>query len=230
MSRAMCPTSAIANHVTHLLLAFPILVASIPTPTAAGVIYFGDSGVLYRVDTDGHNLVNLLGVISLECIYIGIAYDVAPGMLYWTNRCWPEGSSSLWRFQPEGSTVGSLRYVRLDSVLVGVAIDPGHGKLYWTLTTSGGNPGLIQRANLDGSGAQTLIDSAGVRLRGLRVDPVAGKVYWTTYRDDAISSGVIRRMDLDGQNLEDLITGLDKPQDVALDIGGGKPYWPDSGT
>ena len=39
--------------------------------------------------------------------------------------------------------------------------------------------------------------------------------------------GKIRRANLDGSGLEDLVTGLGLPRSIALDEGGGKMYWPD---
>ena len=41
----------------------------------------------------------------------------------------------------------------------------------------------------------------------------------------------IQRSDLDGSNVEDLITsGLHTPVWLALDVSGGKMYWTDWGT
>ena len=52
------------------------------------------------------------------------------------------------------------------------------------------------------------------------------KMYWTDSGTDKI-----RRANLDGSNVEDLITtGLGHPEDIALDMSGGKMYWTDSGT
>ena len=40
-----------------------------------------------------------------------------------------------------------------------------------------------------------------------------------------------RRADLDGSNLQDLVTcGLSSPNGLALDVAGGKIYWTDRGT
>ena len=47
-----------------------------------------------------------------------------------------------------------------------------------------------------------------------------GKVYWTDS-----GTGKISRANLDGSGAEDLITGLDSPQGIALDSDGGKMYW-----
>ena len=42
--------------------------------------------------------------------------------------------------------------------------------------------------------------------------------------------GKIQRTTLDGSNIEDLVTGLKWPRDVALDIAGNKMYWVDAGA
>ncbi|MDE0087577.1 MAG: SMP-30/gluconolactonase/LRE family protein, partial [Candidatus Poribacteria bacterium] len=47
------------------------------------------------------------------------------------------------------------------------------------------------------------------------------KIYWT----DGSWEGKIRRANLDGSGIEDLITGLTWPSDLALDVSGGKMYW-----
>ena len=68
----------------------------------------------------------------------------------------------------------------------GIAVAVGGGKLYWTDWEVG-----IQRANLDGSGVETLVREA--RPNGIAVDAAAGKMYWTDYGVNRI-----RRANLDG--------------------------------
>ncbi|MFC1980245.1 hypothetical protein ACFLVS_05310 [Chloroflexota bacterium] len=51
------------------------------------------------------------------------------------------------------------------------------------------------------------------------------KMYWTDSATDKI-----QRANLDGSNVDDLVTGLGNPRGIALDIAGGKMYWTDSGT
>ncbi|MDM8553982.1 choice-of-anchor D domain-containing protein [Desulfococcaceae bacterium HSG7] len=53
----------------------------------------------------------------------------------------------------------------------------------------------------------------------------ADKMYWTDYGTDKI-----QRADLNGDNVEDLVEGLDAPYGIALDLNGGKMYWADGGT
>ena len=52
----------------------------------------------------------------------------------------------------------------------------------------------------------------------------AGKMYWVDQRSDKI-----QRANLDGSNVEDLVTGLASPRRLALDVAAGKMYWADSG-
>ena len=40
----------------------------------------------------------------------------------------------------------------------------------------------------------------------------------------------IQRANLDGTNVQDIVTGLDEPIGIALDVAGGKIYWTDEGT
>ena len=51
-------------------------------------------------------------------------------------------------------------------------------------------------------------------------------IYWTDWGTDKI-----QRSNLDGSNVEDLVTtGLENPYGIALDVAGGKMYWTDYGT
>ncbi len=52
------------------------------------------------------------------------------------------------------------------------------------------------------------------------------EIYWTE-----AEPGKIRRADLDGSNIQDLVTtGLTSPAGIALDLIAGKMYWADSGA
>ena len=58
----------------------------------------------------------------------------------------------------------------------------------------------------------------------LVVDPNAPPIYWTDWSADRI-----RRVILDGSNVQDLVTtGLRSPRSIALDVAGGKIYWADA--
>ena len=58
------------------------------------------------------------------------------------------------------------------------------------------------------------------------VAPDASLIYWTDFETKKI-----QRANLDGSNVQDLITqGLGAPGGIALDVTGGKMYWADWGT
>ncbi|NIW77560.1 MAG: hypothetical protein GWN08_20320, partial [Gemmatimonadetes bacterium] len=58
--------------------------------------------------------------------------------------------------------------------------------------------------------------------RGMELDVAGGKMYWVD-----LGSGKIQRANLDGSNVEDLVTGLPGPLSMALDLSAGKIYWAD---
>ncbi|KAA3604632.1 MAG: T9SS C-terminal target domain-containing protein [Calditrichaeota bacterium] len=112
---------------------------------------------------------------------------------------------------------------------LGIFANASAQKMYWA------NPGVnkIQRADIDGSNVEDLIDKTGAPLgfgpNGIAIDATNSKMYWTN-RDNAANAS-IHRSDLDGSNEENLITtGLNNPEEIALDVPSGKMYWADSGT
>jgi hypothetical protein len=84
--------------------------------------------------------------------------------------------------------------------------------------------GTIHRANLDGSGVETVLGGLDDPI-GIALDVPAGKMYWTEEGSESI-----RRANLDGSGVEHLVSGLDDPMGIALDLVDGKMYWTDEGT
>ena len=126
--------------------------------------------------------------------------------LYWGDI----GTSTISSADPDGSNIQTLiTGVRPWSL----ALDVDGGKIYWISLT-----GSIGRANLDGSNAVQLIPQSG---EGIGLDLEAGKLYWA-------GSGRISRANLDGSGIETLVTGLSKPDSMALDLVNRKVYWTDS--
>ena len=99
----------------------------------------------------------------------------------------------------------------------GIALDLPNGRIYWANDTRG----TIQRANLDGTRAQTLLSVGSPNLNGpegLAIDLNDGKMYWAHWIDE------IGRANLDGSGFEILLTSLG-PRCVALDLVNSKLYW-----
>ncbi len=65
---------------------------------------------------------------------------------------------------------------------------------------------------------------------GIALDLQQGKVYWTDLEGNLNGTGSVRRSNLDGSNVETLLTGIDEAYGLAIDSVGGKIYWPDAAT
>ena len=61
----------------------------------------------------------------------------------------------------------------------------------------------------------------------IALDVTAGKMYWVEERE----TGSIQRANLDGTNMEELVSGdgLSDTNDIALDVEAGKIYWIEDG-
>ena len=99
---------------------------------------------------------------------------------------------------------------------------------YGQIITGGicaGGPIIINGVVVSQGGCIGGVDTTPKGPKVLVVDPDSPPIYWTDWGTDKI-----QRVNLDGSNVEDLVTGLTHPWDIALDIAGGKMYWADSGT
>ena len=100
----------------------------------------------------------------------------------------------------------------------GLAVDMMGGKLYWTEKT-GERTGRIRSANLDGTNVKLVKNLTSVP-QSIALDAANGKLYL------ANGWGKIQRMDLNGSNFQsNLITDLNAPRHLTLDVAGGKVYW-----
>ncbi len=103
-------------------------------------------------------------------------------------------------------------------------------KMYWTDTHSN----TIQRANLDGSSVETVVNGVTASL-DMAIDQINGKIYWVDIGQFVSGFGdeVIRRANLDGTGVETILTtadGLRAPWAIEVDPNGGKVYWADGNT
>ena len=96
----------------------------------------------------------------------------------------------------------------------GAGLGAAPGFIYW----ANSGDGTINRANLDGSGAQAIVSGQDSPL-GVAVD--ASHLYWTNNGD-----GSIWRANLDGTNAQAIVT--DQEAD-GLAADGGHLYWTDNG-
>ena len=185
---------------------------------AGGTLYFSDifnptfsDGWIRSVSTDGTGLQTL---INTGGGLRGVAVDRSAGKLYWTNV----DSDKIRRANLDGSNPEDLVTDGL-AFPIAIALRPPADRLYWGDQTLD----QIGSAELDGSNAGPLLSTPF--HSGLAVDPVNGKLYWST--SITAIEGEILRANLDGTNVETVVTGASKPSRIALHVAAGKIYWTD---
>jgi PKD repeat protein len=88
------------------------------------------------------------------------------------------------------------------------------------------NAGMIRKLALDGSETvSNMLDITGKGGVGIAYDHVNGKIYFSDF--EVVGEGKIWRVNLDGSDLQPIVTGLIEPYGIALDVTGGKVYWAD---
>ena len=181
------------------------------------LIYWTNSlGKIQRSNTDGKNVRNIITGLTApkDLALVYIPRPVLPESfrppIYWINT----KAGTLHRLT--GSVVE--HFVPSAQNVTSLAVDLTDGKVYWTEKTSN-NAGKVRRANMDGSNLEDVKSFEGVP-HGIAIDASNSKVYVTN------SLGKIQRMSYDGSNFQsDLITGLNSPIHIALDVSKGIVYW-----
>ena len=196
-----------------------------------GKMYWTDrqTSRIQRADVGGTNVEDL--VTSGVAEPVALALDLGNGKMYWTD--WT--ADKIQRADLDGTNVEDLVTSAdgLDrpfwlalAVPVPVPAPPPATQMYWNHVNY-----KIQSASLDGSNVRDVLitgPSGQSGSWGLAVDVRNGKLYWTDWVAERI-----RRANLDGTNVEDLVTsadGLDRPVALALDVRNGKMYWTDWDT
>ena len=220
-------------------------------PKAMGKIYWTDSGTgnptpmeddkIQRANLDGSNVETLVTYENFLRLPMGIELDAAEGKMYWTDTT----RDRIRRANLDGSDVEDILNTRTfgGQALDGPATTPrdvaldltsAPPKMYWVdAGTANVNDGKIWRANLDGSSPEALVTTGLITPQSIALDVAGGKMYWTdsgTGGPDAPQDDKIQRANLDGSNIETLLTYenfLRVPRGIALDVAGGKMYWTD---
>jgi DNA-binding beta-propeller fold protein YncE len=188
-------------------------------------IYWADSdfglGKIQRADFDGAHLENVLvGLVSPG----GVAVDASANKLYWIDRF----KVSLIAYE--------LRIVRANRDGTGqevlytnptngsvfeppgrITLDTSGGKMYWTETH---DSQTIRRADLNGSNMEVLVALSGSIPVDVALDLAGGKLYWTD-----LSASRIRRANLDGTLVQDVVTNTGNVSGIALDLLTEEVYW-----
>ena len=169
---------------------------------ANGKLYLSNAwGKIQRMNLDGSNFQpNLITGLKVPR---NLVLDTTSGQLYWTEQT-SESTGKVQRANLDGSTVQLVK--GLASAPRGMTLDAVNRKLYLSNAW-----GKLQCMNLDGSNFQPNFITGLVSPGQVVVDRVGGKLYWT-------EQGKLRRADLNGENIEDVVTGLGEFADLGLGV------------
>jgi DNA-binding beta-propeller fold protein YncE len=200
----------VADHGTYAACQIWISVAA-PNSTGYNGPHFTFKGTIMRSSTFASLASIALAALSLQ---------VSAQKLYWSDV------NNIRRSNLDGSQSQLVRGGFED--LPYVAADPAAGTLYYTY----GSPiPKMFRSDLNGNQVQPLFTfDIHHYTRGLAVDHAGGKIYWSSFEGYNGGAGTIRRANLDGSGLEDVVPDLNYPYGLALDVPAGKMYWLQHGT
>ena len=155
--------------------------------------------------------------LCAAALVLAFRIQAAPAMIFWLDL-----SGAVHSANADGSGAKTV-VPNLKEGPDGVAVDAAAGKVYWTNMNEGTPNGSIQRANLDGSQVEYLVPRGGTHTpKQMQLDLVHRKAYWSD-RDGF----KIQRCNLDGTQNEILVSGLQNPVGMALDIDRGFFYFSD---
>lgn len=171
---------------------------------------------IQRANLNGSNVQD---IVRASGIAEGIALDVSMGKVYWTDS----EVGTIQRANLNGSNIEDIvTDLRTPNA---IALDTTGGKMYW----SDYNEKQISRANLNGSNVETLITG----LAGpsdIVLDTTGRKIYWTDQvwnpAAGSITDSKIQRANLDGSNVQEILTGFGEPTSIAF----GTTQTPSTGT
>src|SRR5918994_1315310 len=181
-----------------------------------------------RVGTLPTTLVSMLALLAALLVSAIALAPRADAFVYWANPA-PD-AMAIGRANLDGTDVEEGFIPATDGPVLDVSVDATH--VYWTKGRHLMSPGVIRRADLDGTGIDYDFITDVREPQGIAVD--AAHVYWTegsVYPDD--SPPTIGRANLDGTGVDhNFIDGFgfhtNAPIDLAVDAG--HIYWADPGV
>lgn len=194
---------------------FVIICATASAVVSAQTVYWTSDTALsiQRADASTGDVENLLTNTRRP---VGLALDIDGGQMYWSEH---GGDIRVADLDGRGSRI--LVDLSPFAGPVGVALDSAGGKIYWVAWEEG----VVQRANLDGSGVETLV-TAGLGhgwtgYVGIALDLERGRMYWGDYQVSTIFSA-----NLDGTDVQAVLTdsGIG-PYYLTIDPVAEELYW-----
>jgi hypothetical protein len=180
-------------------------------------------GKIYWCDVNNFKIsrANLDGSSPQDIVTVGlqfpsaIALDTVHDKIYWGD----ETAEEISRANLDGSNVEPILSTPF---FRGLALDVASSKMYWTTSISSVN-GQIMRANLDGTGSETVVSGLNsFKPADISLDLVRHRIFWA----DQVTA-TFRRSTLDGADQVTLFTDLsgNPPRAVAVNPANGDVYW-----
>jgi DNA-binding beta-propeller fold protein YncE len=209
------------------------------------------AGQLFVLDLSGNRVLAMnpdgsnKRAIVTDCPHPdGIVVDAEAGHIYWTNMGVPNlDDGYIERSDIDGANRKTIIPKGVTFTPKQIHLDKANGKLYWS-----DREGMrVMRSNLDGSQAETLVQTGqgeADRLDqtrwcvGITVDPARRQIYWTQKGPDNAEQGRIFRAGIEipkGQtaanrtDIEVIFACLPEPIDLELDLENRVLYWTDRG-
>jgi sugar lactone lactonase YvrE len=174
----------------------------------------------------------------------GVAVDVEAGHIYWTNMgSLGHNDGSIERVDLDGGNRTTIVPEGAIHTPKQLQLDKRNRKLYWC-----DREGMrVMRANLDGSGLETLVQSGSAEADrgdqtkwcvGIAIDADRKQLYWTQKGPDNGGQGRIFRAGIDiprgetagaRSDMELVYDGLPEPIDLEIDHANRTLYWTDRG-
>ncbi len=208
-------------------------------------------GQLFVLDLSGNRVLAMnpdgsgKRVIVTDCPHPdGIVVDAEAGHIYWTNMGVPNlDDGYIERSDLDGANRKTIIPKGVTFTPKQIHLDKANGKLYWS-----DREGMrVMRSNLDGSQAETLVQTGQGEVDrrdqtkwcvGITIDPKHGHIYWTQKGPDNAELGRIFRANIEipkGQtaahrtDIEVIFDRLPEPIDLELDLENRMLYWTDRG-
>ena len=143
-----------------------------------------------------------------------ITMDVEKNKLYWTEKT-GDHSGRIQRVNLDGSNVEQVR--ALKSAPLHITLDTANEKLYLINSWR-----KIQRLNYDGSNYENNLITRLNSPKGMIVDGLGEKLYWIEKTSN--TTGSVKKANLDGTNVEQVISVEGIPTSIAIDTMNHKLY------
>ena len=144
--------------------------------------------IVNGISDSGLNVLSTAGNIQ------SIDFDDINRVLYWSENAFDAGDE--FAIKTYDGTIEDVIIVSPlpgDEDITGIALHPAAGKIYWVIDEQ------LFRANLNGSGLETIVTKAGLQLMKVAVDKINNRVF-VVGKDISVLEGFVWSFDLDGSN------------------------------